>query len=858
MDHEEHVLNLSDVVHDEPIDDESPHDVHATDPHHESRPSHFDPSTSMMSPLHDNYNVSEHSNHLGTGDSYSVEMLEREIATLLNQNASAASAALLSAAAQQRQANIDLGREGDDGLDPNSENIAGLNLGLTGLAAVLQAVHAQSRPDDQRDSHQQQEQKTTRTAPAFHSLTAGETSDHHSTQRRRVDGKSGSEGSDYLFSEREDVSEREDFTNSERAMRHSSSPHHPTEDVPITSNELQSVEGDFSELSDILNQFSAHFEPDPTHGHGHDLSPPDSPPVISHAQVIEQEANIVPAPSIPILAPSNRKAATNALEKPKGGKEALTLTPVKKNTVKNHLLAEVIWHAIDEYTQASDHSFVHMTAVAKLSYRKYNFKGKKRKIMDDDDDDQELAESVRTISALFQAGGNSILPSRDVQSDEPLAVRVASISAEIAAAIAQAQSRGYEDEEDEEEESGSGQEMGGMETIGPNTSGIRGINDEDSGDKDEMSGHGEDDDDSDAFPAPLRGRKAAVASGKTPSVDLITLTRSGLPASHVLSDQLRLGSTATGDLTLLLTAIQVTSKFIATNVRKARLINLVGLAGETNVQGEEQKKLDVLSNDIMVNALRASGKTAVLVSEELEDAIIIEEEKRGKYCVVFDPLDGSSNIDAGVNIGTIFGIYKIQPGSKGTIEDVLRPGSEMVAAGYTMYGSSANLVLSTGSGVNGYTLDAALGEFILTHPNITIPPRGKIYSFNEGNAMYFYPPVTAYLKSIKYPASPKSPYSARYIGSMVADVHRTLLYGGIFGYPNDKKSKHGKLRLLYEAFPMAFLTEQAGGIATTGTKRILDIVPTDIHERCSVFLGSRDDVLDVIKFFKEVPADASV
>jgi len=273
-------------------------------------------------------------------------------------------------------------------------------------------------------------------------------------------------------------------------------------------------------------------------------------------------------------------------------------------------------------------------------------------------------------------------------------------------------------------------------------------------------------------------------------------------------------------------------------------------------KARSKKKLDVLSNDIMVNALRASGKTAVLVSEELEDAIIIEERYKGKYCVVFDPLDGSSNIDAGVNIGTIFGIYRIRPDSTGTIEDVLRPGSEMVAAGYTMYGSSANLVLSTGSGVNGYTLDASLGEFILTHPNITIPSRGKIYSFNEGNSMYFHPPVTAYLNSIKYPNSPKSPYSARYIGSMVADVHRTLLYGGIFGYPSDKKSKSGKLRLLYEAFPMAFLIEQAGGIATTGTKRILDIVPTSIHERCPVFLGSKDDVQDLMKFFKEVPSDS--
>jgi len=341
-----------------------------------------------------------------------------------------------------------------------------------------------------------------------------------------------------------------------------------------------------------------------------------------------------------------------------------------------------------------------------------------------------------------------------------------------------------------------------------------------------------------------------MSGEEPPSTDIITLTR------HVLSQQFSLGVVATGDLTLLLTAIQTTSKFIATNVRKARLINLVGLAGETNVQGEEQKKLDVLSNDIMINSLRASGKTAVLVSEELEEAVIIEDKYKGSYCVVFDPLDGSSNIDAGVNIGTIFGIYRIKPGSTGTIADVLRPGSEMVAAGYTMYGSSANMVLTTGSGVNGYTLDPSLGEFILTHPDIKIPPRGKIYSFNEGNAMYFHEPVNKYLQSIKFPPSGKSPYSARYIGSMVADVHRTLLYGGIFGYPDDKKSKSGKLRILYEAFPMAFLTEQAGGLATTGTKRILDVVPTGIHQRCSVFLGSKEDVQDLIKFYQEANGEA--
>ncbi|KAK1924449.1 fructose-bisphosphatase [Papiliotrema laurentii] len=328
-----------------------------------------------------------------------------------------------------------------------------------------------------------------------------------------------------------------------------------------------------------------------------------------------------------------------------------------------------------------------------------------------------------------------------------------------------------------------------------------------------------------------------------PSTDLITLTR------HILSQQQALGEAASGDLTLLLIGIQVTSKYIASNVRKARLINLVGLAGASNVQGEDQKKLDVLSNDIMVNALRASGKVSVMVSEEIDEAILVSG-SNGTYCVVFDPLDGSSNIDAGVNVGTIFGVYKVRPGSKGTIEDVLRPGSEMVAAGYTMYGSSCNLVLSTGQGVDGFTLDESLGEFILTHGDIKIPPRGKIYSFNEGNSMHFYPPVISYLESIKYPKDGK-PYSARYIGSMVADVHRTLLYGGIFGYPDDKKSKDGKLRMLYEAFPMAFLTEQAGGVATTGSQRILDVVPTSIHGRCPVFLGSKEDVEDVKRHYAE-------
>ena len=332
--------------------------------------------------------------------------------------------------------------------------------------------------------------------------------------------------------------------------------------------------------------------------------------------------------------------------------------------------------------------------------------------------------------------------------------------------------------------------------------------------------------------------------------DIITLSR------HVLSEGIRARSqneAVTGEMTLLLTSLQTICKVIENMVRKARVNNMVGIAGNQNVQGEDQKKLDVLSNEVMVKLLIASGQSAVLVSEEEEQAIIVKDHggHTGKYCVVFDPLDGSSNIDAGVNIGTIFGIYRVREGSEGTLQDVLRPGREMVAAGYCMYGSSANIVLSTGSGVNGFTLNNDVGEFVLTHPNIEIPTRGNIYSFNEGNCMYFHEPVLKYLESIKFPGEGKKPYSARYIGSMVADVHRTLLYGGIFGYPADKKSSSGKLRLLYEGFPMAFLIEQAGGVATTGEKRVLDVEPTKIHERVPVFLGSKDDVQDLLSFYRK-------
>jgi len=268
---------------------------------------------------------------------------------------------------------------------------------------------------------------------------------------------------------------------------------------------------------------------------------------------------------------------------------------------------------------------------------------------------------------------------------------------------------------------------------------------------------------------------------------------------------------------------------------------------------KHKKKLDVIANEIFINALKSSGKTAILVSEEDEEAIFVEEGLRGKYIVCFDPLDGSSNIECAVSIGTIFGIYRVPDNSKGEISDVLRPGSEMIAAGYACYGSSTVLVISTGAEVNGYTLDPSLGEFILTHPSITLPSKGKIYSINEGNASKWDQATKDYIDSVKFQ---KSPYSCRYIGSMVADVHRTLLYGGIFGYPGDKSAANGKLRILYEVFPMAYLTEKAGGKATTGRQRVLDIVPKSIHERCPVWLGSKEDVEQVEACYKKMDGKA--
>ncbi|XP_037958690.1 fructose-1,6-bisphosphatase 1 [Teleopsis dalmanni] len=324
----------------------------------------------------------------------------------------------------------------------------------------------------------------------------------------------------------------------------------------------------------------------------------------------------------------------------------------------------------------------------------------------------------------------------------------------------------------------------------------------------------------------------------------MTLTR------FVLQEQ-RKFKNATGDLSQLLNCIQTAIKAIASAVRKAGIAKLHGIAGDTNVQGEEVKKLDVLSNELFINMLKSSYTTCLLVSEENTDCIEVETERQGKYVVCFDPLDGSSNIDCLVSIGSIFAIYRKKTEGVPTVDDALQPGNQIVAAGYALYGSATAIVLGLGfgSGVNGFTYDPAIGEFILTDPNMRVPEKGKIYAINEGYAADWEAGVYNYVAAKKDPTKGK-PYGARYVGSMVADVHRTIKYGGIFIYPATKSAPNGKLRLLYECNPMAYLIEEAGGLASNGKIGILDIVPQKIHERSPIFLGSKKDVEEALSYLQ--------
>ncbi|MFQ5509470.1 MAG: class 1 fructose-bisphosphatase [Leptospirillia bacterium] len=314
---------------------------------------------------------------------------------------------------------------------------------------------------------------------------------------------------------------------------------------------------------------------------------------------------------------------------------------------------------------------------------------------------------------------------------------------------------------------------------------------------------------------------------------------------HIMEEERKLGPTS-GTLTNLLYDITVVAKVISREVRRAGLNNIIGSTGDVNVQGETVQKLDIYSNDLLKGYLGKSGRVCAIGSEEDAEPHLVEPHKAGKYVVNMDPLDGSGNIAVNASIGTIFSILPKQSEGAPQASDCLQPGRNQRAAGYVMYGSSTMLVYATGYGVNGFTLDPTVGEFVLSHPNITIPGRCKYYSVNEGNSHYWEPGTRNYVDWCKQIDAPtQRPYGHRYIGAMVADFHRNLLEGGVFLYPQDNKDPSmasGKLRLLFEANPMAYLAEQAGGSATTGTERVLDIQPNDLHQRVPVAVGNLAEV----------------
>ncbi|WP_198419073.1 class 1 fructose-bisphosphatase [Motilimonas pumila] len=304
---------------------------------------------------------------------------------------------------------------------------------------------------------------------------------------------------------------------------------------------------------------------------------------------------------------------------------------------------------------------------------------------------------------------------------------------------------------------------------------------------------------------------------------------------------------ASGSLSQLLGAIRLAAKVVNREINKAGLVDIIGSAGQENVQGEQQQKLDIYANDKFKAAMEARGEVCGVASEEEDDFVAFNntQSKNGKYIVLMDPLDGSSNIDVNVSVGTIFSIYKrVSPvGSEVTEADFLQPGRKQIAAGYVIYGSSTMLVYSTGNGVHGFTLDPSIGVFCLSHQDMKIPTDGKIYSINEGNYIKFPEGVKRYIKFCQQEAPEQGrPYTSRYIGSLVSDFHRNLLKGGIFIYPTTASAPKGKLRLLYECNPMAFLMEQAGGKASDGFSSILDIKPSELHQRTSFFVGSTNMV----------------
>ncbi len=309
---------------------------------------------------------------------------------------------------------------------------------------------------------------------------------------------------------------------------------------------------------------------------------------------------------------------------------------------------------------------------------------------------------------------------------------------------------------------------------------------------------------------------------------------------------------ATGELSRLINSIRLAAKMVNHEVNKAGLVDITGTVGATNIQGEAQQKLDVFANETFINTLTNREIVCGIASEENEDFITIrgqQHDHQNNYVVLIDPLDGSSNIDVNVSVGTIFSIYRrVTPiGTAVTLEDFLQPGHLQVAAGYVIYGTSTMLVYTTGHGVNGFTLNPALGTYYLSHPNMLFPENGNIYSINEGNYVHFPAGIKAYIKYCQEEKEDR-PYTSRYIGSLVSDIHRNMIKGGIYIYPSTSTAPEGKLRLLYECNPMAFIAEQAGGMASDGNMRVLDIRPTALHQRTPFICGSKNMVEKAISF----------
>jgi len=312
---------------------------------------------------------------------------------------------------------------------------------------------------------------------------------------------------------------------------------------------------------------------------------------------------------------------------------------------------------------------------------------------------------------------------------------------------------------------------------------------------------------------------------------------------------------SSGELSRLIRSLRLAAKVVNHEVNKAGLVDILGLHGDTNIQGEDQQKLDVYANETFIQTLINREIVCGIASEENDDFITISgknKDNQNKYVVLMDPLDGSSNIDVNVSVGTIFSIYRrVTPiGTPVTNEDFLQPGNKQVAAGYIIYGTSTMLVYTTGCGVNGFTLNPALGSWYLSHPNIQFPENGSIYSINEGNYVHFPEGVKKYIKYCQEEKEDR-PYTSRYIGSMVSDIHRNMIKGGIFIYPKSSKANNGKLRLLYECNPMAFIVEQAGGKATDGFTRIMNIQPKELHERAPFFCGSKNMVDKAEEFMQK-------